>query len=133
MQHLISQRNNILWLQLLYSILLWEQLLNCCAHTNKLYRVDPWVVNHKKHKVFKIFFFIIGFVDLFLLIILVKKFFSIGQFFFMLLPKYCQNHVIILCKFPSMVFQYFRSSVTNNRGIPKISFIKMISAKSSTR
>jgi hypothetical protein len=92
-------------------------------------RVVPWVVNHKKHKVFKIFFFIIGFVELLSLIILVKKFFSIGRFFLILLPKYCQNHLQIC----SMVFQYFGSSVANNRGILKNFFIKMISVKSSTR
>jgi hypothetical protein len=50
------------------------------------------------------FFFIIGFVELLSLIILVKKFFSIGRFFLILLPKYCQNHVKIICKFVAWFF-----------------------------
>jgi hypothetical protein len=58
----------------------------------------------QKHKVFKKFFFIIGFVELFSLIILVKKIFSIDRFFLILLPKYCQNHVKIIFKFVAWFF-----------------------------
>jgi len=45
----------------------------------------------QKHKVLKIFSFIAGFVELLMLIILVKKFSPIARLFFMLWRKYCQN------------------------------------------
>jgi hypothetical protein len=38
----------------------------------------------QKHKVFKIFFFIAGFVELLMLIIFIKKFFPIARLFLML-------------------------------------------------
>ena len=58
----------------------------------------------QKHKVFKKLFLIIGFVELFLVIILVKKFSSIGQFFSMLYPKYCKNLPKIFSNFSIWFF-----------------------------
>ena len=45
----------------------------------------------QKHNVLKFFFLIAGFVELSLLIILVKKFSSIARLFIELCPKYRQN------------------------------------------
>ena len=90
------------------------------------YRVVPWVVNHKKHKVFNFFshhrFCRAVAADHFR-----KKNFLNRPFSPALLPKYCQNHAKIFSNLTARFFSILTLASS------KTFFTKMISAKSSTR
>ena len=106
-----------------------DRLANLCFRYSFFSQwVVPWGVNHKKHNVLKIFSHLVSFVELSMLIILVKKNSMIARLLFEILPKYRQN----LPKTSNQGFRYFRYRIVYNRENLTYSYIKMIGMKSST-
>ena len=81
-----------------------DRLANLCFRYSFFSQwVVPWGVNHKKHNVLKIFSHLVSFVELSMLIILVKKILWSLDYF----SRYCQNTVKICQKLEIKVFGTF--------------------------